>query len=283
MKVITNVVNNPIFIELQFKSLQKYLKNEFEFIVFNDAKDFPDYTNGGDLTMRQKIIDVCNELNITCINLNNDIHKTILGGSARHSITLNEILKYQIANPDKYLLLDADMFLIDYLDIDKYQNKSAVLLQERGEVRYAWPGIFYFDTTVVANLDIFNWSMNPGITDAGGMTETWLKTQMMEGEKFPSTDDLRWKRDIDYNTSKIYFIKHLWSLTWNENELPDDFKNNEGLITFLKNDKRNKEGKFFCEIYDNVFFHYRGGGCNWMGEGVEFHKLQVNELLKLFI
>jgi len=282
MKVITNVTND-LFIKLQYLSLKKFLKNDFEFIVFNDAKNFIDYTNDGDLTMKQKIIDVCNELNITCITLFNDMHSTIQSGSYRHSMTLMEIFKYQMANPDKYLLLDADMFLIDYLDIDKYENRSAVLLQERGDVRYAWPGLFYFDITRVSNLNIFNWFINLGITDTGGMSEHWLKTQIMEGETYPSTEDLRWKKEINYNTSKIYFIKHLWSLTWNENELPDNLKNNEGLITFLKNDKRNKDGKFFCEIYDNVFFHYRGGGCNWMGEGVEFHKLQVDQLKKHII
>ena len=278
MKVITNVTND-LFIKIQYLSLKKFLKNDFEFIVFNDAKAFNDYTNDGDLTIRQKVIDVCNELNVTCINLNNDIHITIPSGSYRHSMTLNEILKYQLSNPDKYLLLDADMLLIDYLDIDKYQNKSAVLLQERdGGVKYAWPGLFYFDTTITTNLELFNWFMNPGISDSGGMSEIWLKTQISDGETFPSTFDLRWKRDDDYNTSKIYFIKHLWSLTWNEDELPDNFKDNDDLITFLKNDKRNKDGKIFCEIYDDVFLHYRGGGCNWMGEGVEFHKSQLEKL-----
>lgn len=277
MKVITNVTND-LFIKLQYLSLKKFLKNDFEFIVFNDAKTFNDYTNDGDLTIRQKVIDVCNELNITCINLNNDSHISIQIASHRHSMTLNEILKYQLSNPDKYLLLDADMLLIDYLDINKYQNKSAVVLQERDEVRYAWPGLFYFDTTTATNLELFNWFMNPGISDSGGMSEIWLKTQIMDGETFPSTIDLRWKRDVDYNTSKIYFIKHLWSSSWDENELPNNLKGNDDLITFLKNDKRNKDGKFFCEIYDDVFLHYRGGGCNWMGEGMEFHKNQLEKL-----
>ena len=278
MKVITNVTND-LFIKLQYLSLKKFLKNDFEFIVFNDAKAFNDYTNDGDVTIRQKVIDVCNELNITCINLDNDSHKSIQSGSHRHSMTLNEILKYQLSNPDKYLLLDADMILIDHLDINKYQNKSAVVLQERdGGVTYAWPGLFYFDTTTATNLELFNWYVNFGITDTGGMTELWLKSQMMDGEKFPSSNNLRWKHDIDYNTSKVYFIKHLWSLTWDESELPDKLKENNDLITFLKNDKRNKDGKFFCEIYDDIFLHYRGGGCNWMGEGMEFHKSQLEKL-----
>ena len=36
-------------------------------------------------------------------------------------------------------------------------------------------------------------------------------------------------------------------------------------------------GKFFCEIYDNVFLHYRAGG-NWRNEGINIHKKLTKEL-----
>jgi hypothetical protein len=41
MKIISVVVNNPIFIEMQYNSLKRFFKSEeaFELIVFNDAKD----------------------------------------------------------------------------------------------------------------------------------------------------------------------------------------------------------------------------------------------------
>ena len=38
VKVVTAVVNNPVFIELQHHTLKKYFKGgDYEFIVFNDA------------------------------------------------------------------------------------------------------------------------------------------------------------------------------------------------------------------------------------------------------
>lgn len=74
------------------------------------------------------------------------------------------------------------------------------------------------------------------------------------------------------------FIKHLWSLIWNINELPKNLQNKTKLIDFLKNDVRNRNNKFFCEIYDNVFLHYRAGG-NWNREGLNFHK-SLSEKLK---
>jgi hypothetical protein len=45
MKIVTSVVNNPIFIEIQYHTFKKYMKCDYEFIVFNDAKDFPDFKN----------------------------------------------------------------------------------------------------------------------------------------------------------------------------------------------------------------------------------------------
>jgi len=106
MKVITNVTND-LFIKLQYLSLKKFLKNDFEFIVFNDAKAFHDYTNDG----------------------NNDNHKQITCPAIRCAMSMNEMHKYYLSNPDKYLIIDSDMFLIDYFDINKYENyKSAILL-----------------------------------------------------------------------------------------------------------------------------------------------------------
>jgi hypothetical protein len=37
LKVITIEHKNPHYIDLQYKTLQKYLKNEFSFIVYNNA------------------------------------------------------------------------------------------------------------------------------------------------------------------------------------------------------------------------------------------------------
>ena len=61
------------------------------------------------------------------------------------------------------------------------------------------------------------------------------------------------------------------------NELPQNLNSNTKLIDFFKKDVRNIDGKFFCEIYDGVFLHYRAGG-NWRNEGLELHKKLSNAL-----
>jgi len=277
MKIITAVVNNPLFIEIQYYTLEKYCQFEYEFIVFNDAKDFPDFTNGNDITIKTEIQNTCNKLNITCINIPNENHKQNIYASSRTADSMNYILEYQKNNQDKYLLLDSDLFLIDYFDINKYSNyHSAIVLQSRNQykINYFWNGIYYFDLTKMKNLELLNWDCSTHC-DTGGMMQEWLKTQM-ENTPIPNTDDIRWT-DKEYHTNDIYFMKHLWSCSWDINEIPKNLESNTKLIDFLKNDTRNVNNKFFCEIYDNKFLHYRAGG-NWRKEGLELHKLLSQKL-----
>jgi hypothetical protein len=263
MKIITSVVNNPTFIEIQHETLKKYFKGDYEFIVFNDAKDFPDFTNGNDITIKTRIQDICCKLNIKCINIPNENHKTNLCSASRCADSMNYILQYQKMNPDKYLLLDSDMFLVDYFDIAKYSKyECAIVLQSRNDnkINYFWNGIYYFDMTKMKDFELLNWNCCK-YCDVGGMMQEWLKKQF-----------------VDTHKNNIYLIRHLWSCTWNISELPGNLQNNKKLIDFLQNDIRNTSDKFFCEIYDDVFFHYRAGG-NWRNEGLDLHN-KLSQKLK---
>lgn len=276
MKIVTAVVNNPDFIEIQYHTLKKYFKGDYEFIVFNDAKDFPDFSNFGNIEIKKQIEETCAKLNIQCINISNQQHKTITCAATRCADSMNHILQYQIANPDKYLLLDSDMFLINDFDIEKYSDYDcAIVLQSRnsGTTNYFWNGIYYFDMTKIKNINLLDWSCCPGC-DVGGMMQNWLIHQMA-GRPMPSTDEIRWTDKI-FNTDSIYFMKHLWSCSWNINELPKNITNKK-LIEYLIKDVRNVNGKFFCEIYDNVFLHYRAGG-NWMKQKPQMHNSLTNLL-----
>lgn len=261
MKIITSVVNNPTFIEIQFHTLKKYFKGEYEFIVFNDAKNYPDFTNGGDVTIKNQIQKICSDLDIQCINVDNN-HHIRLGMSSRHADTFNNhVLKYQLNNPDEYLMIDSDMFLMDTFDIDKYSKfDAAIVLQKRQNEEYLWPGLCYLNMNKIKHFELINWSLLPGF-DSGGMTKNWLKKQ---------------------NYNDIYFIDHLSSCKWNENKIPKALKNNSKLITFLQNDERNQNDNFFCEIYDDVFLHYRAGG-NWRREGLDLHKSMSIKLKKCLL
>ena len=218
MKIITSVVNNPDFIEIQYYTFKKFFKGEYEFIVFNDSKDYPDFTNDNDPTLKKQIEEMCIKLNIKCINIPNNHHK-YLNMSRRHADTFNtHVIKYQIENPDKYLLIDSDMFLVDHFDINKYSNyECAILLQTRCNytLNYIWPGICYLDMLKIKNPELLNWDVSPKC-DSGGMMQAFLKIQMGDNP-IPGklTEPL-----VNYNTDKVYFINSLLSESWNLSTIP---------------------------------------------------------------
>ena len=96
MKIVSVFVNNPIFIELMYNSIKKFLKTEqdYELIIFNDAKTWTDITNFGDVTMKQQIVDMCKKLNIPCINIPNSHHISQNFASVRHSDSVNFIILF---------------------------------------------------------------------------------------------------------------------------------------------------------------------------------------------
>lgn len=277
MKIITSVVNSTDFIEIQHRTLQKYFKGQYEFIVFNDAKEFNDVTNGGDLTLKTKIRETCRALNILCIDVVNKHHVNMVM-SCRHADTFNNnVLPYQLQHPDKYLLLDSDMFLIDYFDPARYENfECAIVLQSRNEsTHYFWPGLCYIDFTQIKHKELLDWRCGHGC-DSGGMMKDWLNLQMGE-TPFPKADDMA---EQIFSSQSIYLIRHLASGSWNESEIPENIKCNTQLVNFIAEDSRNTNGKFFCEIYDGVFLHYRAGG-NWRNEGMTLHKSNSAKLKQL--
>lgn len=277
MKVVTVAVNNPEFIELQYYTLKRYFKGDYEFIVFNDAKDFPDFSNYDDPTLRGKIEEICKSFGIQCINIPNDYHRYNQEPSLRTADSMNYILNYQVQNPDRYLFLDGDMFLVSYFNPEKYFNYScAIVLHSRNnfQTNYFWNGLYYFDMTKLKNVNNMNWKSCVDC-DTGGMMQDWLRTEM-ENKIMPNINEIRWTNK-EFHTDTIYFIKHLSSTTWNLSELPEHFKNNEKLKDFLQSDLRNQNGKFYCELYDNTFLHYRGGG-NWRKEGKEIHRYLTKRL-----
>lgn len=293
MKVVTAVVNNPRFIELQYFSLKRFMPCEYEFIVFNDAKTFKDFTNGGDLTTKQRIIDMCTKYDIKCIDIPNEHHIYNIYASDRTADSMNFIMNYQKRYPDEYLLLDSDMFLIDTFDIEKYRKyHCAFVLQRREsnkcdkcnryeEIYYLWNGIFYFN---LLKMDLFNFNLlswNRHVNcDTGGLTSIWYNNHLSRfNETIPSFDEI-----ANNNTSSktIYYINFKKSETWNENDAPDCVKNNEKLLKYLQQDPRNKDKKFFSEIYDDCIFHYRAGG-NWKGGGLDFHNSLSQKLLNVIL
>ena len=261
MKIITPVTNNPEFIRLQFHTLKKYINVPFEFIVFNDAKQFPDFSNFDDPTIWGKIVTMCESLGIQCINIPNDHHRHVTNPGQRHIDAMKYITEFMFTNPDKYLQLDSDMFLLDELSISTLeQYHCAIIKQDRPGITYVWPNLFYFDIPKLLYKDLIKWDYAPG-TDTGGQMSTWLA------------------KYVQNHPESIYYIDSLSSCQWNEKQLPHPLQTT-AILNFLKNDIRNtNDGQFWCELYHNCILHYRAGS-NWNREGSSIHSYMTEQLIK---
>jgi hypothetical protein len=163
-------------------------------------------------------------------------------------------------NPDSYLMLDCDMFFIDYFDIKEFEKYDFCYINQSRTVNnniinYPWPNYFYINIHHIPNKELLNWSTDQGL-DAGGKNALWLSK-------------------LDKN--KVLQINHLWSCHWNYQDLPKDI--NINIRQFLDNDVRNTNGKYFAELYNEKILHYRGGS-NWMNNSNEMHN-RLTQLLKV--
>ena len=264
MKIITPVVNNPDFIRAQHHTLKNYINIEYEFIVFNDAKQFPDYTNFGDPSVWSQIVNVCKELDIQCINIPNDHHRELTHTGMRHIQSMEFITQYMFNNPDKYFHIDSDMFLVHTFDLTKFDNYDcAIISQQRPGLDYVWPNLFWFDITKLKYKEHVNWNLAAN-TDTGGMMAQWL-------ELYRKTDP-----------NSIYYIQGLGSCRWSDTQFPP-YIANRALPEFLKGDPRNtNDGKFWCELFDGAILHYRAGS-NWNGEGENVHKYITAKLMNVLM
>jgi hypothetical protein len=177
------------------------------------------------------------------------------------------ILHYQRNSPpDEYIILDSDMFPISPINIAEYRKYNcALLLQTKLNQNYFWHGILYFNFSKMNDLELMNWNCKTGF-DTGGMMVKWLKKQ---------------------DPTKIYYIQNIPSLTWNKDNIPPFLLENtieyNNIRYFIDTDPRNStDNKYFCEIYDNTYLHYRAGS-NWQNEGIHFHANLTNKLRNLLL
>ena len=124
--IIYSCHTNCKFIELQYKSIQKYFKSEYEYIVFDDSRDY-EHLTAYNIIQTNKIKQICDKLNIKYIRIPQELHdnrdkimpKCFVNKDdhpiSRTCVAVQYGLKYTIDNFNNCyaFILDADMFFID--------------------------------------------------------------------------------------------------------------------------------------------------------------------------
>ncbi len=263
LTILTTVCNNPDFLRAQHAALVAYVPRPWRFIVFNDAKAWPDATNFGDPTMPQQIEVVCRELGISCIPVPNEAHRHITSASHRHCDTLRHVMRWIRSSPKgRYWMLDSDMWPVaPYTPAElaqRFKGAGTFVQQQRGNTTYAWPNLWWLDTTQTDSTDLC-WDLAPHC-DTGGASAPWIQRK----------------------SSHITWLPlHKSSGRWTMAELPVGA---QAVAQFVAADPRNPRGKggpLWSELYDgDRIFHIRAAS-NWNGEGSAVHQ-QVAALVKSF-
>lgn len=258
--IITHSYNRPDFIEIQSKTFQKFLKDEYEFVVFNDAPQE---------AMSQLITTTCANLNIPCIRIPQSIHTApYLAREANDdfqnpAIRCANVVQYSLDvlgfdHDGVVMIIDADMFLIKPFSIQEYfiHYQLSGVPQKREHVNYIWNGLVFFNMNTLPDRDSidFNCKKVEGVAvDVGGNVYFYLK-------KHPEL-----KLSLIYND----YINKWTSLS--EPQMAHEnirylFELNPNNIEFL---------------LDYSFLHYRSG-TNWDFRSDEYHKTKT-EILNEFI
>jgi hypothetical protein len=146
---------NEDFIKLQYESILKHVKGDYEYIVFNNAST---------LEQSDKIKNICNELNINSIKIsvNYSMDPSNIAGAA-----LNEAFNFL---SDRYVFkLDSDMFFISNINLFDLCEKNDLFYIENSN-KFMWSGVFGINMKKIKD---FNLDFRPGVipsTDTFGQS-----------------------------------------------------------------------------------------------------------------
>lgn len=156
LKLITIFDKHEDFIELQYNSIIKYVKGEYEYIVFNNAST----QEQADKNQQQ-----CDKLGIKCVRIlvNYDAAPSNIAGSALNA-------SFEHLAGEKVFKIDSDMFFISDINLSDLLVDDLVYIPNyKPDMEIMWSGVFGINLGKVnINLD-FNPSVIPE-TDTFGQS-----------------------------------------------------------------------------------------------------------------
>lgn len=180
--IFTHAYNRPDFIEIQYKSFKKFLKDDYTFVVFNDA------TNPA---IEQQIYKTCEQCGIECIRIPQDIHNRAYlyrrpGEPMQNAnIRCANVVQYSLNtlgfdHNGIVAIFDSDLFLIREFSIVKFMESYDIagVAQDRdNNVRYFWNGLVFMDMQRLPNKRTIDFNcgiVNGSPCDVGGYTHHYL-------------------------------------------------------------------------------------------------------------
>ncbi len=199
IKIYTYFHKRPDFADMQIKSLRKYLKEDFELTVFNNAGFDCDKKNYDEINRR------CKELQVPVINIDKDEdminfylkYETVLGNRIFNEdgsyLNPNVAVAYSLCymwekfmckEKGKVAFLQHDIFLKEPISFTDYMKDSGLCYLPQSRMRtdgtlinYMWNTFFLADLSKLPEPETMNWwcgSVDGICVDVGGQTYKYL-------------------------------------------------------------------------------------------------------------
>ena len=208
--LFTYAYNRPDFIETQYKTFKKFLKDDYEFVVFNDARD---------RGMEQRINGVCKQLGIRCIRIPQEIHERPYlkrwPGESKHApavrncnVVMYSLNEVGFKHDGIVALFDSDLFLVKDFSISGYTKgyDLAGLPQPRPGITYLWIGLTFLDMRTMPNKTTIDFNcgrVGDQPVDSGGYTYYYLKNNPQLRVDFFDKNFMKGFHFIDGQTSAV--------------------------------------------------------------------------------
>lgn len=269
--IFTCTFNRPDFIEIQHKTLEAFLEDEYEFVVFDDSRD-PRIT--------AKMQDTCVNLSIRYVKVPQEIHDRPYfprePGTDYNHPTIRNVNAVQyfldtlgFDHDDIVVLLDSDIFLVKPFSIRECMRGYDMIGAQSGNgfVSYMWHVLTFLDMRTLPNRRTLTFNcgrINGNPVDGGGFSYYYLKDNP----------------GIKYKYSRHFYSDNLSCRECAAKPIPICTHNTEVLKKIGLTDPQIEfiQSAPHIEFHlDHTFMHYRCGS-NWDHKNQEYHLQKTNAL-----
>lgn len=186
MHIYTYAHKRPDFIKIQLNSIEKHVKSDYKYVVFNNSIDSKE--------LYDEIHDTCKELGVECVDIQKDwdvINATnrigpMINGYANPNVACSYPIiwtfKKYISDQEKVCIIDSDMFFMEDINFeDLMGDKDVVCIPQyraNHSIKYYWNAFICLNlkqNPLLKNLD-WNFGCVDGTeTDVGGFMNDYLK------------------------------------------------------------------------------------------------------------
>ena len=241
INVYTIACNRPDFIEIQLDSLRRYLTDEFEYTVFNNAADLENESaieqKCSHLGIHLSNVGLDRQLLNHCQALENQVDRqggpnipifkpdgSYSNANIACAYSLSWAWKHFISKSTRpILLLDSDMFLIKPFNAERHlqprYNELCFVPMHRPGVTYMWNALVLADIPNLPAPETIDWycgQVRGHSVDCGGQTDHYLRKYPLVGWKIIDTKRIDDEKQTGHELLwRGRFLHYLRGSNWN--------------------------------------------------------------------